>query len=167
MSAYTDLQDLINSNLASGTKITATKHRQVELALLDFIQLNSSQSGDIKIVKCDLTYLNANFEVDGLGKNLRAGWAICNGNNGTDNFAGRVVVGYGTGYSVLSSTGGSKDAVLVAHAHTNTFGIVAGGNISGSGSYAVNSNVNTTTEGVSGTDKNMQPYIIELYIQKL
>jgi hypothetical protein len=35
----------------------------------------------------------ARFEVDGLGKVLREGWAICNGNNGTDNLTGRVGIG--------------------------------------------------------------------------
>jgi len=86
MSTYADIFDLIDTNLASGNKIPASKHREVEHALLDYIQANLSQSGDIKRVKCDITYLNDNFDVNGLGKNLRLGWAICNGNNGTDNW---------------------------------------------------------------------------------
>ena len=169
---YSEINDLIDVNLASGNKIPALKHREVEHALLDFIQANLFQSGDIKRVKCDLTYLTDNFEVDGLGKNLRLGWAICNGNNGTDDLSGRVGVGYGLGWSVLGQTGGSKDAVVVAHTHTvntirtynNTQGI--------NGFYdrsntAVSAGISTESAGVSGTDKNMQPYIINLYIMKL
>jgi len=171
MSTYADIFDLIDTNLASGNKIPASKHREVEHALLDYIQANLSQSGDIKRVKCNITYLNDNFDVNGLGKNLRLGWAICNGNNGTDNLAGRVGVGYGIGYSSLGAIGGSKDSVVVAHAHGLKYGTsspgtkypetpyisdVLGGDMQG-----------TETTGVSGTDKNMQPYIINLYIMKL
>jgi len=171
MSTYTDIQDLINTNLASGQKIPALKHREVEHALLDYIQANLSQSGDIKPISCDLTYYTANFEVDGLGKNLRLGWAVCNGNNDTPNIAGKVIVGYGLGYSTFGATGGSKDAVVVEHSHGIKYGNngtgtkypeapyisdVLGGNMQG-----------TETTGVSGTDKNMQPYIVQLYIMKL
>lgn len=168
---YEELFDLIDLNLASGIKIPAIKHREVEHALLDYIQANISQSGDIKRVKCDLTYLTDNFEVDGLGKNLRLGWAICNGNNGTDNLAGRVGVGYGLGYSVLGQTGGSKDAVIVEHSH----GLKYGNNGTGT-KYPETPYISdvlggdmqpTAITGVSGTDRNMQPYIINLYIMKL
>lgn len=168
---YSDIFDLIKINLASGNKIHAVKHREVEFALLDYIQANLAQSGDIKRVKCDLTYLNDNFDVNGLGKNLRLGWQICNGNNGTDNLAGRVGIGYGLGYSTLGGIGGSKDAVVVSHNHGIKYGTsspgtkypetpyisdVLGGDMQG-----------TESTGVSGTDKNMQPYIINLYIMKL
>ena len=168
---YSDIYDLITTNLAGGSKIPAVKHREVEFALLDYIQANLAQSGDIKRVKCDLTYLNDNFDVDGLGKNLRLGWQICNGNNGTDNLAGRVGIGYGLGYSALGGIGGSKDAVVVSHSHGIKYGTsspgtkypetpyisdVLGGDMQG-----------TELTGVSGTDKNMQPYIINLYVMKL
>jgi hypothetical protein len=177
MATYNEILQLINTNLASGGKIPASKHREVEIALLDYISQSTSQQGDIKRIKCDITYLQANFEINGLGKNLRAGWAICNGSNGTDNLAGRVGVGYGTGYSTLSGTGGSKDAVVVEHSHTTTLSQRAGGNAV-STSIAAYSNSDQTNNvqnvsgtsnvvGVSGTDKNMQPYIIQLYIMKL
>ena len=175
---YTEIFDLIDLNLASGNKIPALKHREVEHALLDYIQANLSQSGDVKRVKCDLTYLNDNFDVNGLGKNLRLGWAICNGNNGTDNLAGRVGIGYGLGYSALGGIGGSKDAIVPEHTHTvrmsnvtgvnnNTLTATNGG--SGGGTSANNGTgiVNTSPTGTTGTNLNMQPYIINLYIMKL
>lgn len=176
MATYTDIKDLIDDNLASGTKIPAIKHREVEMALLDYIQANLAQSGDIKIINCDLAYYTANFEVNGLGKNLRAGWAVCNGANGTPNIAGKVVVGYGLGYSTFGATGGSKDAVVVSHSHSITFdtnldtgtGVTtykqAGVEPAGAGAPIVGT---ISTDGVSGTDKNMQPYIVQLYIMKL
>lgn len=165
---YLELSNLIDTNLASNQKIPALKHREVEHALLDYIQANLSQSGDIKPISCDLTYYTANFEVDGLGKNLRLGWAVCNGNNGTPNIAGRVIVGYGLGYSTFGATGGSKDAVVVAHSHTYTYEHAQGVGVPGAedGSSSILTG-NTSTVGVDGTDRNMQPYIVNLYIMKL
>jgi len=169
---YQDIFDLIDNNLASGNKIPATKHRQVEHALLDYIEANLFQSGDIKRIKCDLAYYTANFETNGLGKNLRLGWAQCNGNNGTDDLTGRVGIGYGLGYSTFGAVGGSKDAIVVSHSHT----VGALGNVSSSKSLRFGSNpdvetdfetLTTSTSGVDGTDKNMQPYIVQLYIMKL
>ena len=175
---YTEIFDLIDLNLASGNKIPALKHREVEHALLDYIEANLFQTGDIKRVKCDLAYLNDNFDVNGLGKNLRLGWAICNGNNGTDNLAGRVGIAYGLGYSTLGGLGGSKDAIVVSHTHTASMSNVSGANTNkfvaqnggsggGTSSFSGTGIINTSETGVSGTDKNMQPYIINLYIMKL
>jgi len=171
---YSEISDLIDLNLASGNQIPALKHREVEHALLDYIQANIAQSGDIKRIKCDITYLNDNFEVNGLGKNLRLGWAICNGNNGTDNFTGRVGVGYGTGYSTLSGTGGSATHTLTipempAHTHNAPSD---GGTTFSSGNYFRRESDNvdnlvTSSTGGSQPHNNMQPYIIQLYIMKL
>lgn len=173
MATYNDILSLINSNLASGTEIPALKHREVEIALLDFIQANLSQTGDIKAIKCDANYLSDNFEVDGLGKNLRAGWAICNGNNGTDNLQGRVPIHYSADFP-LGTVGGSKDAVVVEHSHTYTqYALDQEVSSNGNGVRALKKNnsqsgsFTTSTTGVSGTNKNMQPYLATVYIMKL
>ena len=173
MATYNEIIDLINLNLASKTEIPAVKHREVEIALLNFIQSNLSQSGDIKVIKADATYLANNFEVDGLGKNLRAGWAICNGNNGTDNLQGRVPIHYSADFP-LGTVGGSKDAVVVEHSHK------IGDQSGSSGSGTINTRYigkeiesnslgipYTDNTGVSGTNKNMQPYLATVYIMKL
>ena len=168
---YSEISDLIDSNLSSGQKITAVKHREVEHALLDYIQSNLFQTGDIKVIKCDATYLSNNFESNGLGKNLRAGWAICNGNNGTVNLIGKVPIHY-SGDFPLGTSGGNKDAILVSHTHTvdGTSGTDAGTGTQrfttgtqneGGGNYGL------STVGESGTNKNMQPYQSMVYIQKL
>lgn len=187
---YATLFALIDTNLASGTKIPAIKHREVEHALLDYIQANLTQSGDIKPIKCDITYLNDNFEPSGLGKNLRLGWAICNGNTHSgqqmENIAGKTIVGFGGSFTTFSQEIGSPDAVLVEHSHnTVSVGLVEGvfsslrkflGSLRTSGAnleYDLQGRTNapttgeTSTVGVSGTDKNYQPSIILLYIQKL
>lgn len=170
---YTEITDLINNNLASGTTIPASKHREVEQAILDYVQLNLSQSGDIKRVKCDLAYLTDNFEVNGLGKNLRLGWAICNGNNGTDNLAGRVGVGYGLGYSTLGAIGGETEHVLTvpeipSHTHTVKAKLISAGG--GGGTLPDPAGTSTITSAATGgglAHNNMQPYIVNLYIMKL
>ena len=173
MATYNEIIDLINLNLASGTEIPAVKHREVEIALLNFIQSNLSQSGDIKVIKADATYLANNFEVDGLGKNLRTGWAMCNGNNGTDNLQGRVPIHYSADFP-LGTVGGSKDAVVVEHSHNYTqYTLDQEVSSNGNGVRSLNKNDSqsgifiTSTTGVSGTNKNMQPYLATVYIMKL
>jgi microcystin-dependent protein len=52
------------------------------------------------------------------------GWAICNGNNGTDNLTGRVGIGFGLGFSTLGAIGGSATLHIVRtelpeHSHLN------------------------------------------------
>lgn len=181
---YSEILDLINSNLASGQKIPAIDHREVEIALLDYIQSNLFQTGDIKVIKCDATYLSDNFEADGLGKNLRLGWAICNGNNGTVNLIGKVPIHY-SGDFPLGTSGGNKDAVAVSHSHLNGISDDSGTRIYVYGSSTsgvpglANSSVQvetgvtpthqgyTSASGESGTNKNMQPYQSMVYIMKL
>ena len=165
---YQEILDLITTKLASGSKITAVKHREVEKALLDFLNQNIAQQYDIKAIYANSTYLGNNFDSNGLGKNLRAGWAICNGNNGTPNISNRVIVSYGSDFPTLNAVGGSKDAVVVSHNHTYSEYVQQGSN-SGSGGEAAGyfAKGTTSTVGESGLNKNMQPYIVLVYIMKL
>jgi len=183
---YNDVSSLINTNLASGIKIQANKHREVEHALLNFANQNSSQQFDIKAIYVNSTYLGENFEANGLGKNLRAGWAICNGNNGTPNMGGRSIVAYGGDFTTLNAIGGSKDAILVAHDHKAVSSVNPSGEFSSTNKYLAAYRTNggnteyglqgtatvpttgvTTVEGESGANKNMHPYIVLVYIMKL
>jgi hypothetical protein len=50
---------------------------------------------------------------------IPATWQLCNGTNGTPDLRDRFVVGAGTTYAV-NATGGSANAVVVAHTHTAT-----------------------------------------------
>lgn len=123
---------------------------------------------------------------------IPAGWLLCNGTNGTPDLRNRFVVGAGSTYSV-GNTGGSADAVVVSHTHTATvtdpghahsttpstqfLRATSGSNGSNSGSnwrndtLVVNSattgiTVSNSTEGVSGTNKNLPPYYALCYIMK-
>lgn len=52
---------------------------------------------------------------------IPAGWFLCDGANGTPNLTNRFVVAAGGTYAAGSS-GGSADAIVVAHTHTGTTG---------------------------------------------
>jgi len=128
---------------------------------------------------CPQSYLTANFDSNGLGlsNGLWPGFAICNGLNGTKNRGGRVGVAYGTGYTVMGDIGGNKDAIVPQHNHGLATQILkrqpGAGNVLnfgndypvqelGTGGAAVTNNA-----GESAVNKNMQPYIVSLFIQKL
>lgn len=53
--------------------------------------------------------------------NIPAGYALCDGANGTPDLRDRFVVGAGTTYAV-NATGGSANAIVVEHTHTGTTG---------------------------------------------
>ena len=119
-------------------------------------------------------YIDENFDETGLGKNICIGWAIRNGNNGTDNIDGKVGIAYGASNNVIGQTGGSRDAVLVKHNHA--MGDQSGSSGSGTtnirylGREMESNSLGipyTDFSGESGVGKNMQPYIIDLYIMKL
>lgn len=159
-----DIQVLID-NIATGVPNTALKVRTVLNAIAD----GTAQTGDIKEIDVPTSYITANFDPTGLGINQRLGWAICNGNNGTRNRSGRVAMQYSATFPTLGATGGSRDAVLVAHTHqiatspNDNLGYVTAKSSSGTGGTAIT----TASAGESGTDKNMQPYIVTLMIMKL
>lgn len=96
--------------------------------------------------------------------------------------AGRVLVGFNasnTLFDTAEETGGSADAVLVSHTHTDsghTHTMTSGGYLSPTSGYRYSDTANTntsnltsqttasgtanlSTEGVSATNANYQPYI--------
>jgi hypothetical protein len=121
-----------------------------------------------------------------------SGWLLCDGTNSTPDLRNRFVVGAGSTYSV-GGTGGSADAIVVAHTHTgttasngahthligqvNATGIYddAGGsgpNVSSPGNLSTNSagahthTFTTNSTGSSGTNANLPPYYALAYIMK-
>ena len=118
---------------------------------------------------------------------IPAGWYLCNGSNGTPDLRDRFIVGAGNSYAV-NATGGTADAVVVAHTHTATVSDpghnhtyifdngVPGGDTPQSGFRgAQNNNTSTSftgisvtnaTTGVSGTNANLPPYYALAYIMK-
>ncbi len=82
----------------------------------------------------------------GAESNIPSGWTLCNGSNGTPDLRDRFIVGAGSSYSV-GSTGGSANAIVVEHNHSNgSLGTSSEGNhthsVSATGSAA------TTSENV-------------------
>ena len=112
----------------------------------------------------------------GASNAIPSGWSLCNGTtvNGyaTPDLRDKFVVGAGSNYAV-NATGGSADAVVVAHEHTTNIdgGHVIPGNggstygYGGAGTYS-STIFNMNSEGVSGTNKNLPPYWALCYIMR-
>ena len=117
---------------------------------------------------------------------IPSGWLLCDGTSGTPNLRDKFIVGAGSAYAV-AATGGSADAITVAHTHTATdsghthafnatrstsiFGSSTAGNAtqytpsSGTTSSGT-ANISVSTEGSSGTNANLPPYYALAYIIK-
>jgi microcystin-dependent protein len=186
------IYQLENADPVEGGALGVSNRQARELAsrtkwLKDQLEAMAWRTGDVKEVACTEAYITANFSNTGLGlaNGERSGWAICNGQNGTIDKGGRVGVGRGGSYT-MGQSGGNKDAVVVSHTHAmaaHSHGIKThssdSGNTSGwtqGGSFEnpvlvsqteLGGGGNTNSTGVSGTDKNMQPYVVTLFIQKL
>jgi hypothetical protein len=122
---------------------------------------------------------------------IPAGWFLCDGTNGTPNLQDRFVVGAGSTYAP-AATGGSADAIVIAHTHTATSAVtdpghnhsynapagfvdegfsgsaVAGIVVSNTGNAVTGITVATTvaSAGASGTNANLPPYYALAYIMK-
>jgi hypothetical protein len=172
------------TNIADGTPNSALEIRTLLTELFN----RSYKTGDVMMVSCSNAYITANFDGTGLGINERSGWAICNGNNLTRNYNGRVPLAYGVDYTTMGAQDGSKNAVIVEHEHLLFSGANAAtlnyltpttspvDNSDGTGwgdeAYRIRGGSTPTLGksskiGVSGIDKNMQPYTVTLFIQKI
>lgn len=86
---------------------------------------------------------------------IPTGWALCNGQDGTPDLRDRFVIGAGSTYGV-GAKGGSKDAVVVAHTHTQAeHSHTATTNSTGAHTHTVPFVSGTTgTARISGTASN-------------
>src|SRR3990172_7309905 len=76
--------------------------------LLDFLRpLVGKLQFEVVRMSVNTQYITDNFDITGLGTNLCLGFAICNGNNGTENLDGRSGIGYGTVNNFVGFTGGA------------------------------------------------------------
>lgn len=126
---------------------------------------------------------------------IPSGWVLCNGSNNTPNLTNRFIIGAGSSYAV-GATGGSADAVVVAHSHgasassdgthSHSQTIYNGGGaetssgnvFASSGNYhrpgtgttssagAHSHVIYVASAGVSGTGANIPPYYALAYIMK-
>ena len=131
----------------------------------------------------------------GSSATIPSGWLLCDGANSTPDLRNRFVVGATSTYAV-GATGGSADAIVVAHTHTGTTdstsltGTLAhGGNSTATGVFSASSSfsgvgqnsqtnyiasfnaththtLTTNSTGSSGTNANLPPYYALCYIMK-
>jgi len=138
-----------------------------------------------EVVRMGVTaqYIIDNFDLTpgpnmGLGTNLCLGFAICNGNNGTENLDGRSGIGYGSNYNFVGLQVGSSDSIVVSHTHTAKISNISGadndkfvaqngGSGGGATSFSGSGIINTGTSGETGVNKNYHPSIVQLYMMKL
>ena len=111
----------------------------------------------------------------GLPTALPAGWALCDGSNGTPDLRGRFIVGYSntdTDFNAVGKTGGLKRVTLTvdqmpAHTHTYNAPLISGNHPGGSSGYdrpnALESGV-TGSRGGNQSHENLPPYYTLAYI---
>jgi hypothetical protein len=117
-------------------------------------------------------------------------WQLSDGTNGTHNLINRFIIGAldenGTTVTgVATAFGGSKDAVVVAHAHAvsdpghyhsainyeavagNEYSAIAGANNLISATSGVTTGVTVDSAGVSGTNQRLPPYVALVYVERI
>lgn len=161
------------ANIADGTPNTALEIRD----LLTELFSRCAKSKTVFLRDVTNQYIADNFDGTGLGINLELGYAMCNGNNGTRNWAERVPIAYGGTMTTMGEMLGSADTVVVSHTHTSTastnieYG--TGDGVSRQRTPAVSAGVGNSisvgisTEGESGVGKNIQPSIVTLAVMKI
>ena len=130
------------------------------------------KKGQVGIFKVTQTWIDDNFDSTGLGKLEALGWAKRNGSNLTLNQEGKFSLNQGdVPYNVIGAVGGYTDSIVVAHSHVEKAGTSNVGTQSvivaatGSGTNAT-SNF-TQTFGESGVGRNMPPYLIDLWLERV
>lgn len=103
---------------------------------------------------------------------IPAGWALCDGNNGTPNLKDRFVVGAGDSYAVSAKGGEAAHVLTIAEmpSHSHTYkepvgGSEWGGSDGNAGSGRVSSA--TAAAGSGQAHENRPPYYALAYIMKL
>ena len=122
---------------------------------------------------------------------IPSGFLLCDGTNGTPDLRNSFILGAGNSYTV-GQTGGSTDAIIVAHTHTATSTVTDPGHSHSytapnqnsstpSGGFPCTTTTTGTTStattgitvatinqstGTSGTNANMPPYYALAYIMK-
>jgi len=149
--------------------------------LIAFIALQTSAlQFEVKRMSVTQSYIDDNFDVTGLGINICAGFAICNGQNGTENVDGLVGVGFGAVQSNIGGFGGFKEQVLTKNQIPLIDVVLPVSDSENSGGTHVYVNASDLEpagtklyenaagkQGVVSAVNNMQPYIVQLYMMKL
>lgn len=68
---------------------------------------------EVKTLWVDNNYISANFETNGLGKNLWLGWQRMNGDRGTCDMNGSTFIGYGSTYNTAKVPVGENSKYIL------------------------------------------------------
>jgi hypothetical protein len=181
--------DGITASTAELNKLDGVTATTAELNILDGVTASTSA---INTASTHYVPSGGIIMWSGSTASIPSGWYLCNGANGTPDLQDKFILGAGNSYNV-GETGGSADAIVVAHTHTITdsghshtvFASLSNDNDGlGDGSPDTPnadpfvSTVNTTntgssttgisidSAGVSGTNANLPPYYALAYIMK-
>lgn len=133
--------------------------------IIAFISSNAnSKQYEIKYIRSpNPAYITDNFDMtpgenQGIGKidGLWDGWAICNGNNGTDNLDGQTLIGFGANYGTVGEFTGAKTVTLSkdqmpAHTHHKE-GSVFNAFVANSAAFGNNSSSNNGYDSGNATE---------------
>lgn len=155
--------------------------------LVNFIRAQSaSYPYEIKYIRApNPAYITDNFDMtvgatQGIGKagGLWEGWAIMNGNNGTDNVDGQTLIGWGANYATVGQFVGESEHTLTinempSHSHDTDISYDGGGAsdqqsyVESGGSDERNIPTASTLTGGGEAHNNMQPSMVVLIIMKM
>lgn len=179
--------DLINNNIRNKLpKVIKSEHANVEEALLNAVFIPYQ----VIELDCPQQFIDDNFDLApgstmGLGKNLMLGFAMSNGNNGTQDRRRRTSVAYdprayvsGHNYSIMGNTFGEETHQLTIeempkHDHVLPSDLSGGADMEsvvssgGSDEGFGNDGVKTAETGGVQAHNNMQPSIVTLVIQRI
>ncbi len=166
----------------------------------NWVEVNLGGSGEIEPIESIPKGLISMWS--GSIASIPSGWALCNGANGTPDLRNRFVIGSSSDVSGVSNTsvtgantksGGSKDAIVVAHTHSGIANSGSGGGTflnglnptSSCGAHMRRSDCNSSfspswgsagahthpltinSTGSSETNANLPPYYALAFIMKL
>jgi microcystin-dependent protein len=175
-----------------------TPRQPTTAAIIPFMNSSAIEANNATGGQASSLAFPAGFIAMWSGNTVPGGWYLCNGANGTPDLRNQFIIGSlqdSGGQSVTTvtgsntKTGGSADAVNIAHTHTGSTshthsGSVASVSLAGGG--APNGGVSATTyaslnagltsseapalsidsQGSSGTNANLPPYYALAYIMK-
>ena len=162
---FTNINAAVMSIDANGTETINGSTDTIDLAQWESvtIELNNADSGWVKKAP--------NIAIEALKLVYPVGTIYT---NKTDSTSPATLFGFGTwvaiedsfligasGTYAAESTGGSKDAIVVAHTHTiPIYGDSSAGSVTArAGTGGLNGNEVTSSTGSSGTDANLPPYV--------
>ena len=113
-----DVNGSLVGNADTATKLATTRTISLTGDITGSATFNGTANATINTVYAENPFPSGGIIMwSGLITAIPDGWLLCNGLNGTPNLVDRFIVGAGGAYTE-GATGGSADAIAVAHSHT-------------------------------------------------